>query len=54
MTAGILNIKETIFQDQDSVLLTGATLTSFNSPEEFCNQIGIDYLDEYRTNKKKA
>tara|TARA_B100001029_G_scaffold144204_1_gene124181 strand:- start:12522 stop:15218 length:2697 start_codon:yes stop_codon:yes gene_type:complete len=41
-------LKETIFQDQDSVLLTGATLTSFNSPEEFCNQIGIDYLDEYR------
>ena len=41
-------LRETIFKDQDSVILTGATLTAFNAPDEFCNQIGLDYLDEYR------
>ena len=41
-------LRETIFKDQESIILTGATLTSFNAPDEFCNQIGLDYLDEYR------
>ena len=41
-------LRETIFKDQENVILTGATLTSFDSPDEFSNQIGLDYLDEYR------
>ena len=41
-------LRETIFKDQNNVILTGATLTSFDSPDEFCNQIGLVYLDEYR------
>lgn len=40
-------ISESIFKGQNNILLTGATLTSFGSPEEFCREIGLDFIDEY-------
>ena len=30
-----------------NIILTGATLTSFGTPEEFCKEIGIDNLGNY-------
>ncbi len=39
-------IANTIFKDQNSILLTGATLSSFGSAKEFCQDIGLDQLDQ--------
>ena len=40
-------LKNSIFENQENIILTGATLTSFGSPEEFCNDIGINNLNNY-------
>ena len=40
-------LKNSIFDNQENIILTGATLTSFGSPEEFCNEIGINNLNNY-------
>ena len=40
-------LRSTIFENQENIILTGATLTSFGTPEEFCNEIGIDNLGSY-------
>ena len=41
------SFRSTIFENQENIILTGATLTSFGTPEEFCNEIGIDNLGSY-------
>ena len=40
-------LKNSIFENQENIILTGATLTSFGSPEEFCSDIGINNLNNY-------
>ena len=40
-------LRNSIFDNQENIILTGATLTSFGSPEEFCNEIGINNLNNY-------
>ena len=40
-------LRSTIFENQENIILTGATLTSFGTPEEFCKEIGIDNLGNY-------
>ena len=39
-------IANTIFKDQKSIILTGATLSSFGSAKDFCYEIGLDQLDQ--------
>ena len=41
------HLRNSIFENQENIILTGATLTSFGSPEEFCNEIGINNLNNY-------
>ena len=40
-------LRSTIFENQENIILTGATLTSFGTPQEFCKEIGIDNLGNY-------